>query len=131
MGRRSRPEACVMSRPLGPPPHPEIPYRRDIDGLRAIAVLSVVLHHAGLPLLSGGYVGVDIFFVISGFLITRIIHAELSAGRFSLSSFYERRARRILPALFAMLGLSFTLAWLLLLPGEWEDFAGSAIAATL
>jgi peptidoglycan/LPS O-acetylase OafA/YrhL len=120
-----------MSRPLGTPPHPGIAYRPDIDGLRAVAILSVVLYHAGVPLLSGGYAGVDIFFVISGFLITRIIRAELNAGRFSLSSFYERRARRILPALFAMLGVSFVFAWLLLLPGEWEDFAGSAIAAAL
>jgi peptidoglycan/LPS O-acetylase OafA/YrhL len=98
--------------------------------LRAIAVLSVLLNHAGLPFLSGGYVGVDIFFVISGFLIVRLIHAELVAERFSLLDFYERRARRILPALFPVLGFCFLLSWVLLLPGEWMDFAPSAIATT-
>ncbi|MGA9410731.1 MAG: acyltransferase, partial [Roseobacter sp.] len=74
-------------------------YRADVDGLRAIAILPVVLYHAGVPGVSGGFVGVDVFFVISGFLITSIVAAEISENRFSLLSFYERRARRILPAL--------------------------------
>lgn len=74
-------------------------YRPEIDGLRAVAVVPVILFHAGLDFFSGGFVGVDIFFVISGFLITSILLDELSSGRFSLVGFYERRARRILPAL--------------------------------
>ncbi|MCC5812078.1 MAG: acyltransferase, partial [Ectothiorhodospiraceae bacterium] len=73
-------------------------YRPEIDGLRAIAVLAVILFHAGFSLFSGGYVGVDVFFVISGYLITTIIITDLERGRFSLRRFYERRARRILPA---------------------------------
>ena len=77
-----------------------IQYRPDIDGLRAIAVLAVVLYHFGLGGLSGGFVGVDVFFVISGYLITGIIHREMQRGEFTLVRFYERRARRIFPALF-------------------------------
>ena len=74
-------------------------YRREIDGLRAVAVLPVILFHAGFSGFSGGFVGVDVFFVISGYLITSILLAEHEAGRFSIVGFYERRARRILPAL--------------------------------
>ena len=74
-------------------------YRREIDGLRALAVLPVILFHAGFEMFSGGFVGVDVFFVISGYLITTIILSELEQGRFSIVNFYERRARRILPAL--------------------------------
>jgi peptidoglycan/LPS O-acetylase OafA/YrhL len=74
-------------------------YRADIDGLRALAVLPVVFGHAGFPGFSGGFVGVDIFFVISGFLITGILLREVEAGQLSILRFYERRARRILPAL--------------------------------
>src|SRR3546814_6593177 len=75
-------------------------YRREIDGLRAIAVVPVIFFHAGFSAFSGGFVGVDVFFVISGYLITSIILREREQGRFSLLTFYERRARRILPALF-------------------------------
>ena len=75
-------------------------YRREIDGLRAIAIVPVVLFHVGYSLFSGGYVGVDVFFVISGYLITSIIINELDTNTFSLKKIYERRARRILPALF-------------------------------
>ena len=75
-------------------------YRREIDGLRALAVVPVMLFHAGFQAFSGGFVGVDVFFVISGYLITSIILAEKQAGVFSIVNFYERRARRILPALF-------------------------------
>lgn len=78
-------------------------YRAEIDGLRAIAVISVILFHAGFDFFGGGYVGVDVFFVISGFLITKIIIKEVSKGTFSLLNFYERRARRILPALYVIL----------------------------
>ena len=74
-------------------------YRPEIDGLRAVAVLPVILFHAGVSQISGGYVGVDVFFVISGFLITGILARELEAGQFSTVGFYERRARRILPAI--------------------------------
>ena len=75
-------------------------YRSEIDGLRALAVLPVILFHAGFEWFDGGFVGVDIFFVISGYLITTIIISEMAEGKFSLVNFYERRARRILPALF-------------------------------
>ena len=75
-------------------------YRPEIDGLRAFAVIPVIFFHAGFKLFSGGFVGVDVFFVISGYLITSIILSEMEDGKFSLINFYERRARRILPALF-------------------------------
>ena len=78
-------------------------YRPDIDGLRALAVVPVVLYHAGVVGFSGGFVGVDIFFVISGFLITSLIVTELQAKTFTLKNFYERRARRILPALYVVI----------------------------
>lgn len=78
-------------------------YRADVDGLRAIAILAVVLYHLGVPGFGGGFVGVDVFFVISGFLITAIISAEMRAGRFSLAAFYERRVRRLLPTLAVVL----------------------------
>jgi peptidoglycan/LPS O-acetylase OafA/YrhL len=77
-------------------------YRAEINGLRALAVVPVILFHAGFGLFSGGFVGVDVFFVISGYLITSIILQELGTGTFSLMRFYERRARRILPALFVV-----------------------------
>src|SRR5579863_825458 len=98
-------------------------YRPDIDGLRAIAIVPVVLYHYGVPGFGGGFVGVDVFFVISGYLITSLIFAEMRAGRFSVLSFYERRARRILPALFAMLAASFVAAVLLLFPRDLIRFA--------
>lgn len=106
-------------------------YRPDIDGLRAVAVLSVVLYHAGLPVLPGGFVGVDIFFVISGYLITRIIAREIAEDRFSILTFYERRTRRIFPALFVMLGVCVAAAGLITLPAEFESFGNSLAAATL
>ena len=84
-------------------------YRSEIDGLRALAVLPVILFHAGYEFFSGGYVGVDVFFVISGYLITTIILSEKDAGTFSLINFYERRARRILPALFLVMLVSLIL----------------------
>lgn len=106
-------------------------YRPDIDGLRAIAVLSVVLYHYGIGGLDGGFIGVDIFFVISGYLITNIIHREVEAERFSFSSFYERRARRIFPALFAMLMATLVVGMWLLLPGDLVKLGGSAVATLL
>lgn len=105
-------------------------YRREIDGLRAIAVVSVIFFHAGFQAFSGGYVGVDIFFVISGYLITSIIITEQSAGAFSLTNFYERRARRILPALFLVLTVCLPLAWLYLMPRDMDKFSQSLVAVS-
>jgi peptidoglycan/LPS O-acetylase OafA/YrhL len=106
----------------------KLKYRHDIDGLRAIAVLPVVFYHAGFPGPSGGFIGVDVFFVISGFLITSIVAGEIAEGRFSLVSFYERRARRILPALTAVILASFAVGWFFLLPAEMKNLGRSAFA---
>jgi peptidoglycan/LPS O-acetylase OafA/YrhL len=106
-------------------------YRPEIDGLRAIAVAAVILFHAGFTLFSGGFVGVDVFFVISGFLITSIIVAELKTGRFSVLRFYERRARRILPALFTVMAACVPFAFRLLSPDDLKDFAQSMAAICL
>ena len=87
-----------------------IPYRKDIDGLRAFAVLSVIFFHYEVLGFRGGFIGVDVFFVISGFLIGGHIADEIASERFSLLSFYERRVRRIFPALFFMLAMVFCAA---------------------
>lgn len=106
-------------------------YRREIDGLRALAVLPVILFHAGFEAFSGGFVGVDIFFVISGYLITTIILSELEQGKFSIVNFYERRARRILPALFFVMFVCIPFAWFWLLPNDMKDFSQSLVAVTV
>lgn len=106
-------------------------YRRDIDGLRALAVVPVVLFHAGVPWIGGGFIGVDVFFVISGFLITSIIAGEMEAGTFSILKFYERRIRRIVPALVVVTAASCILAWLYFMPVELEAFGWSVAAAML
>ncbi|KZY32319.1 hypothetical protein A3731_22320 [Roseovarius sp. HI0049] len=106
-------------------------YRREIDGLRAVAVLPVILFHAGLTFWSGGFVGVDVFFVISGYLITTILIDERERGTYSVLSFYERRARRILPALFLVLIACIPFAWMWVPPYPFEDFARSLAFATL
>ncbi|MDR3214560.1 MAG: acyltransferase, partial [Azoarcus sp.] len=103
-------------------------YRREIDGLRAAAVLPVILFHAGFSWMSGGFVGVDVFFVISGYLITTIILSELDAETFTLMGFYERRARRILPALFFMLFCCLPFAWFWLFPDQMVRFAKSLLS---
>lgn len=103
-------------------------YRKDIDGLRAIAVLSVLLFHAGFELFSGGYVGVDVFFVISGYLITTIIVREIETEKFSIAAFYERRFRRILPALLVVVIVSFLFGLFLLHPKHLYDLAQSVVA---
>ncbi len=105
-------------------------YRREIDGLRALAVLPVILFHAGFKTFSGGFVGVDVFFVISGYLIATIIMAELDAGTFSLVRFYERRARRILPALFLVMLACLPFAWFWLLPQDLKAFSQSLVAVS-
>lgn len=103
-------------------------YRPEIDGLRAIAVLSVILFHAGLNAVPGGYLGVDIFFVISGYLITSIISTEMEDGRFTFAAFYERRARRILPALIVVLLACVPFVLAFMLPREVTEFSKSVIA---
>lgn len=103
-------------------------YRKEIDGLRAVAVLPVILFHAGFEAFSGGFVGVDVFFVISGYLITSIILSDMENGKFSIVTFYERRARRILPALFFVMLCSLPFAWLWLLPSHLKDFSQSLTA---
>ncbi len=106
-------------------------YRPDVDGLRAAAVVPVVLFHAGVPGFGGGFVGVDVFFVISGTLITGLIAEEIRQGRFSLADFYERRIRRIVPALAAMLLFCAVAASVLLLPMDHAEFGRSVVAAAL
>jgi peptidoglycan/LPS O-acetylase OafA/YrhL/lysophospholipase L1-like esterase len=105
-------------------------YRPEIDGLRAVAVLSIIAFHAGFPAFDGGFVGVDIFFVISGYLITTILFDDLRKDRFSLARFYGRRVRRILPALLLMLLCCLPIAWWILVPVDLLAFA-EALLATL
>ena len=105
-------------------------YRAEIDGLRALAVLPVILFHAGFESFSGGFVGVDVFFVISGYLITTIIISEMAKGNFSIVNFYERRARRILPAMFFVIAVSLPFAWFWLGPSDLKDFGQSLVAVS-
>jgi peptidoglycan/LPS O-acetylase OafA/YrhL len=106
-------------------------YRREVDGLRALAVVPVMFFHAGFEVVSGGYVGVDVFFVISGYLITTILITEMEEDNYSILRFYERRARRILPALTAVIAVSIPVALMLLPPKELADFSDSVIAAAI
>jgi peptidoglycan/LPS O-acetylase OafA/YrhL len=103
-------------------------YRPDIDGLRALAVLSVILYHSGLSFLPGGYVGVDVFFVISGFVITSVVQTDLAAGRFTIRGFYERRIRRIFPALFAMIAFCLVIGSFFLMPDDYKRMGQSSVA---
>jgi peptidoglycan/LPS O-acetylase OafA/YrhL len=112
------------------PANPHLHYRPDIDGLRAVAVLPVVFYHFGIAPFSGGFVGVDVFFVISGYLITSLIHDEMERGAFSIVHFYERRIRRIFPSLFAMIALSCVAAVILLFPIDLIRF-GHSVDATI
>ena len=105
-------------------------YRAEIDGLRALAVLPVILFHAGFEWFGGGFVGVDVFFVISGYLITTIIISEMAEGKFSIVNFYERRARRILPALFFVMVVCIPFAWFWLVPSDLVEFGHSLIAVS-
>ncbi|MBB3189388.1 acyltransferase family protein [Halomonas cerina] len=106
-------------------------YRPEVDGLRAVAVIPVILFHAGLDAWSGGFVGVDIFFVVSGYLITGIIYNEIRQGNFSIIKFYERRARRILPALFFVSLTCLAIAWIWMLPKEFSKLSESLVAVNL
>ena len=106
-------------------------YRAEIDGLRALAVIAVVLFHARVPGLTGGFIGVDIFFVISGFLITLILLHDIEARAFSLLRFYERRARRILPALFLVVAVTAPLAWAIMLPSQRQAMSESMAALAI
>ena len=108
----------------------KINYRPEIDGLRAIAVFSVITYHARDTFLPGGFLGVDIFFVISGYLITSLILKELKlTNKFSFSNFYERRVRRIIPALLGMIILSTFISYITLLPDSFVDFSKSLISS--
>ena len=109
---------------------PAATYRPDIDGLRAIAVLGVVFCHVGIGL-PGGYVGVDVFFVISGYLITKIIATDIEKGTFSLGNFWLRRIRRIVPALSAMTIATLIAGYFILLPDSYESLGKSVIALVL
>lgn len=120
LGRRPRPVKCLDN----------MDYRKEIDGLRALAVVPVILFHAGFNAFSGGFVGVDVFFVISGYLITSIILAEHQEGSYSLVNFYERRARRILPALFVVMAACLPVAWFWLLPEDMKNFSESLVATS-
>ena len=106
-------------------------YRAEIDGLRALAVVPVILFHAGFQLFRGGFVGVDVFFVISGYLITTILIEQIENKQFSIVTFYERRARRILPALFFVMLVCIPFAWMWMLPSQMKDFSRSLVAVSL
>ena len=106
-------------------------YRPEVDGLRAVAVVAVILYHAGFNFFSGGYVGVDIFFVISGYLITFGLLGDLSSGKFTFTKFYERRVRRIFPALFFVMISCMPFVWYLQSPGQLREFSQSILAVTL
>lgn len=108
-----------------------IGYRPEVDGLRCIAVMSVIFYHAGLTFVPAGFLGVDIFFVISGYLITNILFADLEKDRFSIIRFYERRIRRIVPALMLVIFLSIAAAYLLMIPDDLENFGQSVVATIL
>ncbi len=104
-------------------------YRADIDGLRALAIIPVLFYHVGVPGFAGGFVGVDVFFVISGYLICGMIDADIKAGSFSLANFYKRRILRILPALFVMFVVTSVLAYAYCLPVELEEYSKSLASA--
>lgn len=106
-------------------------YRADIDGLRAFAVMSVVVFHAFPSLLPGGFVGVDVFFVISGFLISGIMFNALQAGTFTFSDFYARRVKRIFPALTLVLLASFAFAWFVLFNDELKQLGNHMLRAAV
>lgn len=109
--------------------HPHFRYRPDVDGLRALAIVPVVLYHFGIPGVPGGFAGVDVFFVISGFLICGMIEADISRGTFTIGEFYRRRILRILPALLVMMTIASLAAYTFLLPEELKDYLRSLLSA--
>jgi len=113
------------------PSNAALAYRSDIDGLRAFAVIVVVFYHAFPNLLPGGFIGVDVFFVISGFLISSIIFSELDTHSFKFSSFYARRIKRIFPALIVVLLVSFAVGWFLLFENEFKQLGDHVSRAAL
>ena len=106
-------------------------HRADIDGLRAVAIVPVLLFHAGIYQVPGGFTGVDVFFVISGYLITGLILDDIAKGKFSIAHFYERRVRRILPALFFLLIFTSIAGYALLMPDDAREFGRSLFATML
>src|SRR4051794_3138703 len=110
---------------------PALAYRPEIDGMRAIAVLGVLLFHAGLPAFSGGYAGVDVFFVISGYLISRTILTAIDAGQFSYVGFFINRVRRLFPALLTTIGVSLLVGALLFTSPHMKKLAEAAIVSVL
>src|ERR1700761_6021086 len=106
-------------------------YRPEIDGLRAIAVIAVILFHFNADMFPGGYLGVDVFFVISGYLITGLIKKELDGGHFSFTNFYLRRVKRIIPALYVLLLLVTIIAAILLLPTDFKDYGRSLLSQSV
>jgi peptidoglycan/LPS O-acetylase OafA/YrhL len=130
-GSRGRPVRRILRALALPRAQSAGSYRPDIDGLRAVAVLSVLLYHLHLPFTPGGFVGVDIFFVISGFLITRNIWTEMQAGHFSVKAFYLRRIRRIAPAFLVMAGAVLIVGCLLLLPADLRRLGAATASAAV
>ena len=106
-------------------------YRNEIDGLRAVAIIPVVLFHIWPDIIPCGYIGVDIFFVISGFLITSIILNKINSNTFSLSEFYERRIKRILPLYFLTTAVTIQIGYFFLLPSELKDLSQSIVASVV
>lgn len=122
---------CLNDSRSGMSAHAGFGYRPDIDGLRAVAIIAVMLYHAGVPLTPGGFVGVDVFFVISGFVIASVVQADLARGRFTLRGFYERRIRRIFPALFTMIAITLAIGWFVMLADDYKRLGQSASANAL
>ena len=107
-------------------------FRSDIEGLRGVAVLLVVAYHAGVPAISGGFIGVDVFFVISGYVISALIAGEIEqSGKLDLSGFYARRARRLIPAAVVVLFVTVTCSTWFLSPLESKETSKAALAAAL
>ena len=120
----------MIDRPEDKKTPPSVLYRPDIDGIRAISVLAVMLYHAEFQVFSGGFIGVDVFFVISGYLITQMVLGDFEKGSFSLSHYYERRVRRILPALLVMLAATVPLAYVFLSADPLADYSAALLGAT-